>query len=300
MLAFDLLRLKNQKIMVAGGMENMSQTPYLLDKARTGYRLGHAQMKDHMLLDGLEDAYEPGKAMGVFAEETAEKYHFTRAMQDEFALTSLNRTLEATKNAWFLSEYEIVGVELKSPTGEMVLMQEDECPKHAKAEKIPLLKPAFKENGTVTAAHSSFISDGAAALVLMPLSEAKLRNLKPIAKILGHSSFSQDPARFTTAPITAIQELIHQLGWTIESVDLFEINEAFACVTMAAIKDLKLSPDKVNVHGGACALGHPIGASGARIITTLLGALKQQKKTRGIASLCIGGGEATAIAVEMF
>ncbi len=299
MLAHDLLLSNSNKIIVAGGMESMSSTPYLLEKARTGYRLGHAKIYDHMLIDGLEDAYEKGTGMGVFAERTSEKYHFSRAEQDEFAITSLKRAQEATQKGWFLSDVEIVPTTVTPLKGDTLIIQEDEHQKHVKAEKIPTLRPSFKENGTVTAANSSSISDGAAALVLMRLSEAKKRGIKPIAKILGHSSFSQEPAWFTTAPIKAIEQLLNKLHWTEDKVDLYEINEAFACVTMAAMRDLKLSPDKVNVHGGACALGHPIGASGARIITTLLGALKQRNKTFGLAALCIGGGEATAIAIEM-
>jgi len=298
MLAHDLLLAGTNKIMVAGGMESMSNAPYLLEKARAGYRLGHGKIFDHMLIDGLEDAYEKGTSMGVYAEKTVEKYQFSRADQDEFAITSLKRAQEATKNGWFLSEVEISPVSVKPHKGDPVLIQEDEHPQNVNAEKIPSLKPAFKENGTITAANSSAISDGAAALVLMRLSEAKKRGIKPIATILGHSSFSQEPAWFTTAPVMAIEILLNQLKWTKDTPDLYEINEAFACVTMVAMRDLKLSHDKVNVHGGACALGHPIGASGARIITTLLGALKQQNKTFGIASLCIGGGEATAIAIE--
>jgi acetyl-CoA C-acetyltransferase len=299
MLAHDLLLTGNNKIMVAGGMESMSSAPYLLDKARAGYRLGHNKIFDHLMLDGLEDAYEKGLSMGVFAERTSEKYSFTRAEQDSFATTSLKRAQEATEKGWFLSEVEITPISVKPQKGESFLVQEDEHPKNVKTEKIPTLKPVFKENGTITAANSSAISDGAAALVLMRLSEAKKRGIKPIAKILGHTSFSQEPAWFTTAPIKSIEMLIQKLNLKIESIDLFEINEAFACVTMAAMQDLKIPHEKVNVHGGACALGHPIGASGARIITTLLGALKQQKKSLGIASLCIGGGEATAIALEM-
>jgi len=298
MLAHDLLVTGTDKIIVAGGMESMSNAPYLLDKARAGYRLGHGKMIDHMLLDGLEDAYEKGTSMGVYAERTAEKYQFTRNDQDEFAMDSLKRALEATKNSWFLSDVEITPTSIKPHKGEPKLIQEDEHPQNVKAEKIPTLKPAFKEGGTVTAANSSSISDGAAALVLMRLSETKRRGIKPIAKILGHASFSQDPAWFTTAPVKAIERLLNKLNWTKETPDFYEINEAFACVTMAAMHDLKIPRDKVNVHGGACALGHPIGASGARIITTLLGALKHYNKTLGIASLCIGGGEATAVAIE--
>jgi len=290
MLAHDLLSAGTNHIMVAGGMESMTNAPHLLDKARIGYRLGHGQLKDHMMLDGLEDAYEKGQSMGIFAERTAEKYGFTREIQDAFALKSLNRAKAATEKGIFLSDYEIVSVTMKFPKGETLTLKEDELPKLAKPEKIPQLKPAFKEGGTVTAANSSSISDGAAAFVLMRLSEAKKRGLKPLAKILGHASFSQHPGWFTLAPIGAIQKLLKKLHWTEDKVDLYEINEAFAVVTLAAIRDLKLEEDKVNVHGGACALGHPIGASGARILCTLLNALKHHKKQYGIAALCIGGG----------
>lgn len=298
MLAHDLLMAGSNKILIAGGMESMTQAPYLLNKARAGYRLGHAQIQDHILLDGLEDAYEAGTLMGVFAERTAEKYGFSRKAQDEFALLSLERAKTATKNGWFLTDQEIVPTEVKLSKQDIIWVKEDEQPNNAKPEKIPHLKPAFKEGGTVTAANSSSISDGAAALVLMRLSEAKKQGLKPIASILGHASYAQDPAWFTTAPVGAIQILLDQLKWSQNTPDLYEINEAFAVVTMAAMQDLKLAHDKVNIHGGACALGHPIGASGARIMTTLLGALKKQDKTLGIAALCIGGGEATAIAIE--
>ncbi len=299
MIAHDALISGTNKIMVAGGMESMTNAPYLLDKARAGYRFGESKIFDHMTIDGLEDAYEKGTAMGVYAERTAEKYHFTRAEQDEFAIDSLKRAQEATKNGWFLTDVEITPTTVKPHKGEPKAIQEDEHPQKVKTEKIPTLKPAFKKDGTVTAANSSAIADGAAALVLMRLSEAKKRGIKPIAKILGQSSFSQDPCWFTTAPIKAIEILLNKLKWTKDTPDLYEINEAFACVTMAAMKDLKLSHDKVNVHGGACALGHPIGASGARIITTLLGALKHYNKPLGIAALCIGGGEATAVAIEL-
>lgn len=298
MLAHDLLLAGTNNIIVAGGMESMSNAPYLLEKARAGHRFGHGHVKDHMLLDGLEDAYEKGISMGVFAERTSEKYDFSRAAQDEFALLSLKRAQEASMNGWFLSENEITPVEIKTNKGEINTIQEDEQPKNAKPEKIPTLKPAFKENGTVTAANSSSISDGAAALVLMRASEASNRGLKAKAKILAHASYSQDPAWFTTAPVGAIQKLLKKLNWSSNTADLYEINEAFACVAMAAMNDLKIPHNKINIHGGACALGHPIGASGTRLICTLLGALKQNKKTLGIASLCIGGGEATAIAIE--
>lgn len=298
MLAHDSLLLGNNQIMVAGGMESMSNAPYLLDKARQGYRLGHGHIKDHMMHDGLEDAYEKGKSMGAFAESTAEHYGFTREIQDEFARTSLLRAKEATEKGLFQTEIEITPINVTSKKGEVTTIKDDELPLNAKPEKIAGLKPAFKENGTITAANSSSISDGAAALVLMPLSEAKRRNLKPIAKIVGQSSYATDPKEFTTAPIGAINSLLKKINWSKKDVDLYEINEAFAVVVLAAIKDLNLNKEQVNIHGGGCALGHPIGASGARIITTLLGALKSHNKTRGIASLCIGGGEATAIAIE--
>jgi acetyl-CoA C-acetyltransferase len=297
MLAHDLLLTGDQKIMVAGGMEHMTNAPYLLDKARSGYRMGHATIKDHLFLDGLEDAYDKGMLMGVFAERTAEQYGFSRKMQDDFALTSLLRAQEAIEKGWFNTE--ITPVTVKSPKCDTVVSQ-DELPGKAMPEKIPNLKPAFKENGTVTAANSSSISDGAAALVLMRLSEAKKQNIKPLAKILGHTSFAQEPGLFTTAPCSAIKNLLNKIHWNAEDVDLYEINEAFAVVTLAAMHDLQLSHQKVNIHGGACALGHPIGASGARIICTLLGALQQRNLTRGIAALCIGGGEATAIALERY
>ncbi len=299
MLAHDSLIAGTSKIIVAGGMESMSNAPYLLERARTGHRLGHTYSKDSLMLDGLEDAHDKGVAMGAIAEGTAEKYNLTREMQDEFALLSLQRALTARDNGWFLSDYEITPIEVKSIKGEAKIIKTDEPLDYAKPEKIPLLKPVFKANGTITAANASSIADGAAAMVLMRLSEAKKRNIKPIAKILAASSFALDPALFAMAPIEALRNILQDLHWSSNDVDLFEINEAFACVPMAAMHELNLSIDKVNVHGGACALGHPIGASGARIICTLLGALKQRNKTRGIATLCIGGGEATALAIEM-
>ncbi len=297
MLAHDVLLAGDQKIMIAGGMEHMTNTPYLLDKARSGYRMGHASIKDHLFLDGLEDAYEKGLLMGVFAERAAEQYGFSRKMQDDFALSSLLRAQEAIAKGLF--DTEITPVTIKSPKGDTVISQ-DELPGKAMPEKIPNLKPAFKENGTVTAANSSSISDGAAALVLMRLSEAKKQNIQPIARIIGHASFAQEPELFTTAPGVVIKNLLKKIHWKAEEVDLYEINEAFAVVTLAAMHDLALPHQKVNVHGGACALGHPIGASGARIICTLLGALAERNLTRGIAALCIGGGEATAIALERY
>jgi acetyl-CoA C-acetyltransferase len=280
MFGHDAILAGSAKIVVAGGMESMSNAPYLLPKARSGYRMGHGQVLDHMFLDGLENAYD-GALMGRFAEDTAEKYQFTRAVQDEFALTSLTREIEPIK-----------------ANGEMVEI--DEQPTRSDPAKIPQLKPAFRDGGTVTAANSSSISDGAAALILMSEGEANRNNLKPLARIVGHTTHAQEPAWFTTAPVGAIEKLLTKLGWRSDEVDLYEINEAFAVVTLAAIRDLHLSKDRVNVHGGACALGHPIGASGARIVVTLLNALETHNLKRGIASLCIGGGEATALAVERF
>ncbi|GLR14990.1 acetyl-CoA acetyltransferase [Chitinimonas prasina] len=297
MLAHDMLRAGNNSVMVAGGMESMSNAPYLLAKARGGYRLGHGELKDHMFLDGLEDAYDKGRLMGTFAEECASKYSFSREAQDAFALASLSRANAAIAAGHFRDE--ISPVTVAGRKGD-VLIDTDEQPGKAMPEKIPGLKPAFKKDGTVTAANSSSISDGAAALVLMRESDAKARGLKPLARIVGHASHAQEPGWFTTAPVGAIKKLFEKTGWSADSVDLYEINEAFAVVTMAAMAELSLPHDKVNIHGGACALGHPIGASGARIVTTLLYALKQQGKTRGIASLCIGGGEATALAVELY
>ncbi|PHV13221.1 acetyl-CoA C-acyltransferase [Chitinimonas sp. BJB300] len=296
MLAHDMLRAGNNTVMVAGGMESMSNAPYLLAKARGGYRLGHGELKDHMFLDGLEDAYDKGRLMGSFAEECASKYSFTREAQDEFALRSLSRAQEAIGSGKFKAE--IAAVTIAGRKGD-VLIDTDEQPGKAMPEKIPSLKPAFKKDGTVTAANSSSISDGAAALVLMRESDAKARGLKPLARIVGHASHAHAPAWFTTAPVNAMQKLFEKTGWSSDSVDLYEINEAFAVVTMAAMHDLNLPGDRVNVHGGATALGHPIGASGARIVTTLIYALQQYGKRRGVASLCIGGGEATALAVEL-
>lgn len=296
MLAHDLILAENTKIMVAGGMENMSQAPYLLPKARTGYRMGHQPVVDHMLLDGLEDAYAKGRSMGCFAEDCAKKYQFTRKMQDEFAITSLNRAQQAVRDGYFSAE--IAPVTVKTRQGDKVITQ-DETPLHVTIEKIPQLKPAFDPQGTVTAANSSSIADGAAALVLMSEANVKQQGLTPMARIVGHSSHSQSPEWFTTAPINAIQKLLDKLGWQSHEVDLYEINEAFAVVTMAAMQTLNLPREKVNIHGGGTALGHPIGASGARILVTLLYALQKYQGKRGIAALCIGGGEATAIAVEM-
>ena len=296
MLAHDLLVAGSAGIMVAGGMESMSNAPYLLDKARAGYRLGHGKVLDHMVLDGLEDAYDKGRLMGSFAEDCAEAYKFTRAAQDGFALASLERARKACGDGSFADE--IAPVTLKTRKGDSVVAL-DEQPGKAQPDKIPTLKPAFRDGGTVTAANSSSISDGAAALVLMRRSEAARRGLAPLATILGHSTFAQAPALFATAPVGAIKALLAKTGCKAGDVDLWEINEAFAVVTMAAMQDLKLDHQRVNVHGGACALGHPIGASGARIVVTLLAALKQYGLRRGVASLCIGGGEATAVMVEL-
>jgi len=296
MLANDLLLAGTNRVMVAGGMESMTNAPYLLPKARAGYRMGHQQVLDHMFLDGLEDAYDKGRLMGSFAEECASKYSFTREEQDAFAVASLKRAQKANNEGQF--SWEIAHVALKSGKGDR-FVDKDEQPFKANFEKIPQLKPAFRKDGTVTAANSSSISDGAAALVLMRQSEAQRRGLAPIARIVGHTTHAQEPGWFTTAPVGAIRKLYDQTGWKAQDVDLYEINEAFAVVAMAAMKEHGLPHDKVNVHGGACALGHPIGASGARILVTLLGALKQYGLKRGVASLCIGGGEATAMAVEM-
>jgi len=294
MLAHDMLALGVNNVMVAGGMESMSNAPYLLPRARAGLRLGHGEVKDHMFLDGLEDAYDRGRLMGTFAEVCADKYRFSREAQDRYAITSLKRAQQAIRDGGF--EREIVPVPLSGRTG--ALVQTDEQPLKANLDKIPQLKPAFRQDGTVTPANSSSISDGAAALVLMRLSEAKQRGVAPLAKIVGYSTHSQERQWFTTAPVGAVRKLYEKTGWDAKSTDLFEINEAFAVVAMAAMHDLELPHDKVNVHGGACALGHPLGASGARIMVTLLAALEKYGLRRGIAALCIGGGEATAIALE--
>ena len=296
MLAHDLLAAGSNDIMVAGGMESMSNAPYLLTKARSGYRLGHGQLLDHMFYDGLEDAYDKGRLMGTFAEECASKYAFTRAEQDKFAVTSLERAQAANKNGWFA--WEITPMAIKTGKDER-FMEMDEAPFKANFEKIPTLKPAFKKDGTVTAANSSSISDGAAALVMMRRSTAEKLGLAPLALVLGHSTHAQEPGWFTTAPVGAIRKLYEKTGWNAATADLYEINEAFAVVTMAAMKEHGLPHDKVNIHGGACALGHPIGASGARILVSLIGALRRTGGKRGIASLCIGGGEATAMAIEL-
>ncbi|MBB2671572.1 UNVERIFIED_ORG: acetyl-CoA C-acetyltransferase [Rhizobium esperanzae] len=295
MMAHDLIAAGSASVAVAGGMESMTNAPYLLDRARGGYRLGHGRVVDHMFLDGLEDAYDKGRLMGSFAEDCAEAYQFTREAQDNYAIASLTRAQKAIADGCF--ESEIVPVTVKSGKAEQVASR-DEQPGKAKLDKIPTLKPAFREGGTVTAANSSSISDGAAALVLMHRSQAELRGLKPLATILGHATHSQAPNLFATAPIGALQKLSDRTGLALSEVDLFEINEAFAVVAMAAMRDLDLPHERVNVHGGACALGHPIGASGARILVTLLAALQRYDLKRGMAALCIGGGEATAVAIE--
>lgn len=299
MLAHDLLASGTNEVMVAGGMESMTNAPYLLPKARGGYRLGHGQVLDHMFFDGLEDRYgkeTAGRLMGTFAEDCADHYGFTREEQDAYAIASTLRAQAAIKDGSFA--WEVAPVTVAGRKGE-VRIEHDEQPPKANVEKIPSLKPAFRKDGTVTPANSSSISDGAAALVLMRASTADRLGARPIARILGHTTHAQAPAWFTTAPVGAMQKLLAKTGWSVGEVDLWEINEAFAVVTMAAMRDLGLDHAKVNLHGGACALGHPIGASGARILVTLLGALRKTGGKRGIASLCIGGGEATAMAVEL-
>ncbi|WP_334128659.1 acetyl-CoA C-acyltransferase [Sneathiella sp.] len=296
MYAYDALKADSASVMVAGGFESMTNAPYVLPKVRSGLRLGHGTVKDHMFIDGLEDAYEEGRLMGSFAEETAGLYQFTREAQDAYAIESLRRAKQATEDGSFKAE--IAPVIVHTRKGEVVIDKDEQALK-GQPDKIPNLKPAFAKNGTVTAANSSSISDGGAALVLMKESEAKRRGLKPIAKFLAHSTHARKPSEFTMAPIDAIRKVMDKVKWTNDDVDLFEINEAFAVVTMAAMKDLGLDHAKVNVHGGACALGHPVGASGARIVVTLLSALQKYGKKRGVASLCIGGGEATAMALEL-
>ena len=296
MFAHDSLAAGTVDIVVAGGMESMTNAPYLLPKARAGLRMGHGQVLDHMFYDGLEDAYEKGRLMGSFAEECAGSYKFSREAQDEFAITSLKRAQNANKEGWFA--WEITPIAIKAGKDEKFI-ETDEQPFKANLDKIPTLKPAFRKDGTVTAANSSSISDGAAALVLMRRSSADKLGLAPLATIAGHATHAQAPALFTTAPVAAIRKLFERTGWTADKVDLYEINEAFAVVTMAAMQEHKLPHDRVNVHGGACALGHPIGASGARILVTLIGALRKYGGKRGVASLCIGGGEATAMAIEL-
>lgn len=282
-LAHDAIKAGTADIIVAGGMESMSNAPYFLSKARKGYRIGHQRLMDHLLFDGLEDAYQPGQLMGNFAENCAQKYHFSREEQDQYTIESFTRAMKATQQGKFASEIIAIGE-----------IREDECPKHGKLEKIKFLKPSFKTDGTITAASSSSISDGAAALVI----SSSQTNIKPLARIVAHSTHAQEPEWFTTAPISAINSLLKKTGWSMDDVDLFEINEAFAVVTLAAMKTLKIPHEKLNIYGGACALGHPLGATGARIIVTLIHALVQNNLKRGIAALCIGGGEATAIAIE--
>ena len=294
-LGHDRLLAGSADVVVAGGMESMSNAPYLLDRARSGYRMGHGRVLDHMFLDGLEDAYERGRLMGTFAEDCAQLHGFTREAQDAFAVASLTRAQQAIKDGSFSAEIVPVAVTVGK---EQRPISEDEQPPKANLAKIPTLKPAFREGGTVTAANSSSISDGAAALVLMRRSEAQKRGLKPLAVIHGHAAFADEPGLFPTAPVGAIKRLMSKTGWDLSTVDLFEINEAFAVVSLVTMSALDLPHSKVNIYGGACALGHPIGASGARILVTLLSALRQQKATRGVAAICIGGGEATAIAVE--
>ncbi len=295
MLAHDALAAGSAEVVVAGGLESMSNAPYLLTRARTGYRMGHGRLEDHMFTDGLEDAYDKGRLMGVFAEDTAEAYQFTREAQDAFAVESLNRAKTAIEDGSFAGE--VVPVTVKSRKGERVV-ERDEQPLKANLEKIPKLKPAFRDGGTVTAANSSSISDGAAALVMMRRDAAEKRGIAPLGVVVGHASHAQAPAWFTTAPIGAVKTLLDKVGWSVGEVDLFEVNEAFAVVAMAAMRDLGVPHEKLNVHGGACALGHPVGASGARIVVTLLAAMAKYGARRGVAALCIGGGEATAMAVE--
>ena len=295
MIAHDQLLAGSSLVTLAGGIESMSNTPYILPKVRSGLRMGHAQVQDHMFIDGLEDAYETGRLMGTYAEATAEAYQFTREEQDNFAIRSLERAKKANEDGSFKEEMVSVTINTRKGSKEIT---NDEQPFSADISKIPNLKPAFSKTGTVTAANSSSISDGAAALVMMTSEEARNKNSMPLARIVAHATNSHDPAWFTTAPIGAIQKVLDKAGWNIKDVGLFEINEAFAVVPMAAMKDLSISPEIVNVHGGACALGHPVGTSGARIIATLIAAMHKYKIDKGVASLCIGGGEATAIALE--
>ncbi|MFN5775097.1 MAG: acetyl-CoA C-acyltransferase, partial [Burkholderiaceae bacterium] len=296
MFAHDMLLAGSHEVLVAGGMESMTNAPYLLPKARGGYRIGHDRIFDHMMLDGLEDAYEPGRSMGTFGEDCAAKYQFTRAQQDAFATASVKRAQAATSSGAFKAE--IAPVTVKGRGGETVIGI-DEGPGKVKLDKIPTLKPAFKKDGTVTAASSSSINDGAAAMVLMRQSTAARLGCQPLARIVSHATHAQAPEWFSTAPIGATEKALAKAGWAVSDVDLWEVNEAFAVVPMALMHDLKVSHDRVNVHGGACALGHPIGASGARIMVTLIHALKTHGKRKGLATLCIGGGEATAVALEL-
>ena len=295
MFGHDLIVAGSANIAVVGGLESMSNAPYLLPKVRQGLRMGHAEGKDHMFIDGLEDAYDKGQLMGVFAENTAEKYQFTRESQDEFAIRSLKRGKKANEDGSFDAEMAPVTIKTRK---EEVLVDRDEQPFSANLEKIPTLKPAFRKDGTVTAANSSSISDGASALVLMRRSEAEKRGITPLATIVAHATHSQAPEWFTTAPVGAISRLFERTGWSKDEVGLFEINEAFAVVTMAAMREHGLSVEQVNVHGGACAMGHPVGSSGSRIICTLVGAMHKYDVSKGVAALCIGGGEATAVAIE--
>jgi acetyl-CoA C-acetyltransferase len=297
MFAHDMLAAGSADVIVAGGMESMTNAPYLLPKARSGMRMGHGQVLDHMFYDGLEDAYDKGRLMGTFAEECAASFGFTREAQDAFAVESLMRAKHANEDGSF--SWEIAPVKIQGRKGDEVTIARDEQPFKANIEKIPTLKPAFSKTGTVTAANSSSISDGAAALVMLRASTAERLGVTPLARVVGHSTFAQEPAKFTTAPVGAIRKLFDKNGWRSGDVDLYEINEAFAVVTMAAMKEHGLPHEKVNVNGGACALGHPIGASGARILVTLIGALKKRGGKRGVASLCIGGGEATAMGIEI-
>ncbi|MCD1626643.1 MAG: thiolase family protein [Paracoccaceae bacterium] len=296
MIAFDQIALGHTDTMIAGGMESMSNAPYLLPAMRGGARIGHGQVVDHMFLDGLEDAYDKGRLMGTFAEDCAETFQFTREAQDDFALTSLSNSLEAQKSGAFARE--ITPVALATRSGQ-IMVEADEQPAKAKPEKIPQLKPAFRKDGTVTAANSSSISDGAAALVLASEEAAQAQGLKVRARILGHASHAQAPGLFTTAPVPAARKLLEQIGWSVADVDLWEVNEAFAVVPMAFMQEMGIAREKLNVNGGACALGHPIGASGARIMVTLLNALETRGLKRGVAAICIGGGEGTAIAIEL-
>jgi acetyl-CoA C-acetyltransferase len=297
MLAHDNILAGSHDIMIAGGMESMTNSPYIAPNARNGYRLGHGdQLKDHMFMDGLEDAYEEGKLMGSFAEDTAEHYQFTRENQDAFAIESLTRAKNAVENGTFADEIEPVTISTRRGD---TMVKDDEQPFNANIDKIPTLRPAFRKGGTVTAANSSSISDGAAALVLMRRSEADKRGLTPLAQINAHATNAQEPNWFTTAPIGSIEKVLEKAGWQRSDVDLFEVNEAFAVVAMAAMRDLDIPHDQINIYGGACALGHPVGASGARIIITLMNALRKNDLKKGVASLCIGGGEATAVAIEM-
>ena len=296
MFGHDSIKAQQNNIVVAGGLENMTNAPYILSKARKGFRMGHADVKDHMFLDGLEDAYEEGKLMGSFAEDTAEHYQFTREQQDNFAITSLQRAKKANEDGTFKSE--IVPIKVLNRKNEIII-NKDEQPFKSDITKISTLRPAFRKNGTVTAANSSSISDGASSVILMLESEAQKRGIKPLARIIDHSTNSQEPKWFTTAPVGAIEKVLEKSGWKKTDVDLFEVNEAFAVVPMAVMKDIGISYDILNIYGGACALGHPVGASGTRIVTTLINALKKNNLKKGVASLCIGGGEATALTLEI-